>query len=442
MSAAAARRVVFVTITFHPEPGALRGLPLATALRDRFGWDVEVITAVPWYPLGAPYPGYALHPYQLEVVDGIPVHRFWIHPSHDRSAARRIVTYLSFMCSTLALAAFRVRRAPVIYHVDNQPTTGITVAWLRLLWGARVVQHIGDLWPDTVMASGMVGRGPLLGWLEGALHLLMRGIYATNDTITVITEGFRRTLVERGVPSSKVRILPNWAEEDRLRPVAPSPSLRRELDLEGRFVVLYAGNMGPLQSLEVTLDAAEQLRDRPEVCFVLIGSGPSRPALEAEVARRNLGAQVRLLPPRPVSDMPALNALCDALLVHLKDEPFLHETVPSKTQVSLYAGRPILMGARGEAARIVRDAAAGFVFSPEHGDELAAAVRALADLDPLERAAMGQRGQAYYAAHLSLENGAQVMHEIFSELFALPSDAVPAEPAALDRKVVVTGLES
>ncbi len=410
-----ARRVVFVTITFHPEPGALRGLPLAKVLRDKHGWEVEVVTAVPWYPIGRAYPGYALKPYQLEVVDGIPVHRFWIYPSHDRSAARRILTYLSFMVSTIVLAPFKLGRAPLIYHVDNLPTTGLTVAWLRLLWGARVVQHIGDLWPDSVTASGMLRSGLVSRAVGGALHGLMRFIYSTNEVITVITDGFRRTLVERGVPASKIRVLPNWADEDRLSPVPPPANLRSRLGLDDRFLVLYAGNFGPLQALDVVLDAAEAMGPTSPAQFVLIGDGPERPALERAVAARNL-SNVRILPPRPVDEMPSLNAIADALLVHLRDDPFLHETVPSKTQVSLLAARPILMGCRGAAAALLRDADAGIVFTPQNGGELAAAVRQLLALTPEERRAMGQRGSDYYWKHLSLAAGARQMHEIFDEV--------------------------
>lgn len=415
MTRAVPKRAVFVTITFHPEPGALRGLPLAKALRDDFGWEVEVITAVPWYPLGRAYPGYRLAPYQREVVDGIVVHRFWLLPSHDRSAARRIGTYASFMLSTLVLAPWRVRRAPVLYHVDNLPTTGLTVAWLRLLWGARVLQHIGDLWPDSVTGSGMVGRGLAARLVERTLHGLMRFIYRTNDTITVITEGFRRILVERGVPPEKVRVLPNWADEERLAPVAVPAGLRASLGLDDRFLVLYAGNMGPLQGLQVVLDAAVALRGDRSVQFVLIGDGPDRPSLEKRLAELAL-TNVRILPPRPVEEMPALNAMADALLVHLRDDPFLEDTVPSKTQVALYAGRPILMGSRGEAARIVRDSGGGYTFTPGRGDELAAAALRMAALPVEERERMGRRGKDHYHANLSLEFGAERMDALLDEL--------------------------
>ncbi len=414
-----ARRVVFLTITFHPEPGALRGLPLAKRLRDDHGWDVEVVTAIPWYPFGRFYAGYRSAPCQVEMVDGITVHRLWLSPSHDRSAVRRILTYASFMVSVMCVAPFSVGRAPLIYHVDNLPTTGLAAAWLSLWWRARIVQHIGDLWPESVTSSGMLGSGRLRRVVNGVLHPLMRFVYATDAAITVITEGFRHVLMERGVSGEKVHVLPNWADEDRLRPVLASVTLRAEIVPPGAFAVLYAGNMGPMQALTVVLDAAEVLRDDPTICFVLIGDGPDRPALERAVRERRLG-NVRLLPSRPVEQMPALNAIADALLIHLKDEPFLDETVPSKTQVSLLAGRPIVMGCRGEAARIVRESGAGLVFTPERGDELAAAVQRLARMRDDERALMATRGTHYYWEHLSLEAGARRMNDLFERVLQLP----------------------
>ena len=83
-------RLLFLTITFHPEPGALRGLPLAKRLNESGEFDVTVLTAVPWYPLGHTYPGYAQRPWQWETIDGVRVLRVPIYPSHDSSAIRRI----------------------------------------------------------------------------------------------------------------------------------------------------------------------------------------------------------------------------------------------------------------------------------------------------------------------------------------------------------------
>lgn len=435
MRAPEPRRVVFVTITFNPEPGALRALALAKRLRDEYAWDVEVITAIPWYPRGRFYDGYPTRSYQLEAMDGIPVHRVWLYPSHDRSAARRALTYVSFMISALLFASWRVRRASIIYQADNLPTTSVVVAVLKAFWGSRVVQHIGDLWPDTVLASGMISRGFPLRIVSSVMQAVMRWVYATNDVITVITEGFHQTLVGRGVAASKVYVLPNWAEEDRLAPVPADPGVRRELGLDQRFLVLYAGNIGPLQALGVVLDAAEELgKDLAQ--FVLIGDGSAKADIVAEAQRRGLSDRVIFLAPRPVAEMPRLNAVADALLVHLRDEPFLRDTVPSKTQVSLLAGRPVLMGCRGAAARIVEQAGAGICFAPESGHALADAVRKLVALGQDAAESMGSSGALYYERHLSLRQGAAMMDRLFTQL--LPGDGRRGTPMTRSRTAVQT----
>lgn len=407
--------LVFVTITFHPEPGAMRGLPLAARLVRDAGYDVSVVTAIPWYPLGRYYDGYRLHLWRWEEIDGVRVLRLPIYPSHDRSALRRVLTYLSFMASAFVLAPLLVRRGDAIYHVDNLPTTGLVTCALRALWGAPIVQHIGDLWPDSVLASGMV-RGRVARAAERTLHGVQRFIYQRDRVITVLSPGFRRILIDRGVPAAKLLVLPNWADEDVYAPEPADPAYAERLGTAGKFTVVYAGNVGPMQALDVVARAAGHLRDRPDVQFLIVGDGPSLPALREAVREAGLEGVVRLLGRRPVAEMAQLNAVADALLVHLKDEPFLHATVPSKLQVGLLSGRPILLGARGDAADIMRASAGGRVFEPDSGESLAGAVRDLADLGPAGRAAMGARGRAYYDAHLSMRAGVATMAALFDDL--------------------------
>jgi hypothetical protein len=156
-----------------------------------------------------------------------------------------------------------------------------------------------------------------------------------------------------------------------------------------------------------------------KVSYVLVGDGPDRATLTGAAQARGL-LNVQILPSRPVEQMPALNAMADALLVHLKDEPFLHETVPSKTQVSLLAGRPILMGCRGEAARIIESARAGIAFLPESGTDLARSAHTLSLMPEPELQAMARRGSEYYWNNLSLAAGARVMAKLFSETAGNP----------------------
>jgi len=408
-------RLLFITITFHPEPGALRGLPLAKRLQESGDFDVTVLTAVPWYPLGHTYPGYRQKAWQWETIDGVRVLRVPIYPSHDSSALRRIATYCSFAATALLFGLPHVVRPDVIYHVDNLPTTGLVALLFGRLCGAPVVQHVGDLWPESVTESGMLPRGPVGRAGGRLLRALCDFVYRRDDHLTVLSPGFERALVARGVAPEDVEVLPNWAEEERFFPVPYDEALAVELGLAGKFNVLYAGNIGPLQELETVVRAAALVRDEERLQIVIVGSGPREQ--EVRALAESLGVRnVRFLGRRPLESMNAINALADVLLVHLADRSFLHSTVPSKVQVALVSGKPVLLGVRGDAADLIRQSGGGVAFAPGDPNDLARSLRALAEMDPSELRAMGERGRAYYHEHLSLELGYRRMAEIFTSL--------------------------
>lgn len=408
-------RLLFFTITFHPEPGALRGLPLAKRLNESGDFDVTVLTAVPWYPLGRTYPGYRQRAWQWETIDGVRVLRVPIYPSHDSSAVRRIGTYCSFALSALVFGLPRVGRPDAIYHVDNLPTTGLVALLLGRLRGAPVVQHVGDLWPESVTESGMLPRGPVGRAAGRLLRAVCDFVYRRDDHLTVLSPGFERALVARGVAPDRIEVLPNWAEEERFFPVPYDEALAVELGLAGKFNVLYAGNIGPLQELETVVRAAALVRDQSNLQIVIVGSGPREQAVRA--LAESLGVQnVRFLGRRPIESMNAINALADVLLVHLADRPFLHSTIPSKVQVALVSGKPVLLGVRGDAADLIRQSGGGVAFAPGDPDDLARSLRSLAEMPSSALRQMGERGRAYYHEHLSLELGYHRMAQIFTSL--------------------------
>lgn len=392
-------RVLIVTQWFDPEP-TFKGLRFAHELQ-RLGHEVEVLTGFPNYPGGRVYPGYRIRPWRREVVDGVRVTRVALYPSHDRSAARRALNYLSFAASS-ALAAPLLRRPDVVYVYHPPATAALPALVLRTLRGVPFVYDVQDLWPDTLTATGMVDGSAALGLVGRA----MSAIYRSAQHVVVLSEGFRRRLIERGVPSEKVSVIHNWTYEDEIAP--SSATKASEL-----FTVVFAGTMGVAQSLETVLDAADLLRERREVRFVLVGGGIQVDQLQERAARLSLD-NVTFLPRRPSSEIGEVLASADALLVHLKDDPLFEITVPSKTQAYLRAGRPVLMGVRGDAADLVERAGAGMTFTPDDPQALADAIDALVALPPAEREAMGRRGAAFYEEHLSLASGARAFDAVLT----------------------------
>ena len=389
-------RVWMVTQWFDPEP-TFKGLLFAKELQRR-GHEVEVVTGFPNYPGGRVYDGYRIRAYQREVVDGIVVHRVPLYPSHDASARKRVLNYVSF-ASTSALKLLSGRRPDVIYAYHPPGTVALPVAVARLVRGVPFVYDVQDLWPDTLAATGMLREGRVTRLVGRA----MERTYGLASHVVVLSEGFRSRLVERGVPVEKLTVIPNWAPEHEVLVEEPGPA-RRRLALDGTFNVVFAGAMGPAQQLDVIIDAAELLQVESDVRFVLLGSGMDESRLKALVTERRLD-NVQFLARRPPSEVGEVLAAGDALLVHLRPDPLFEITVPSKTQTYLYAGKPVLMGVRGDAARMVTESGAGICFEPGNAADLARAVRELAQLSSAARIEMGRAGRRYYDEHLSLRVG-------------------------------------
>ncbi|WP_412030344.1 sugar transferase [Deinococcus yunweiensis] len=391
-------RILLITQWFEPEP-TLKGFMFARELQ-RLGHEVEILTGFPNYPGGKLYPGYRVRPFQREMIEGIPVLRVPLYPSHDRSGARRALNYASFAASA-AIGALLMRRPDVAYVYHPPATVGLPAIVLNALKGVPFVYDIQDLWPDTLAATGMLEQHRVLSAVGG----WMNRIYRSAAHITVLSPGFKDRLVSRGVPDRKVTVVPNWTSEGGGANQGPFTK-PEEPGFAGHFNVVFAGTMGKAQGLETVLDAAEELKSEPQVRFVMIGGGVEAGQLEASAQLRGLD-NVTFLPRRPVSEISSILAAADALLVHLKDDALFEITIPSKTQAYMYAGKPILMGVRGDAASLIGHASAGVAFDPENAHALAQAVRHLAALPKEQLVAMGDAGRRYYDEHLSLRQGAQ-----------------------------------
>lgn len=391
-----------LTQWFEPEP-MYKGLAFAKALKAR-GHEVEVLTGFPNYPGGKVYDGYRVRLRQREVMDGIPVTRGYLYPSHDRSAIRRTLNYGSFAVST-AILSLALRRPDVVYVYSPPMTAAAAAVTMRLLRGVPFVIDVQDLWPDTLAATGMVNSPGLLR----AVGLWTNFVFRRAAEIVVLSPGFKERLEARRV-ARPITVVPNWAPDEIAGTTsAPASEMSRPAD---RFNVLFAGNMGRAQALETVLAAASALRDQaPDVTFTLIGGGVEREALEAKAAADGLG-NVRFLPARHPRDMASVFAEADALLVHLRQDPLFAITIPSKTQAYLKVGKPILMGVTGDAAAMVEAAGAGLPFTPEDPDALVAAVKAMLNMSAEERAALGRAGAAYYDRELAFDKGVNSIESV------------------------------
>lgn len=391
-------RVLVFTQLFPPEPIS-KPLEIARGLAAR-GHSVEVLTGLPNYPTGRLYPGYGMRLLTREKVEGLSVLRVILYPSHSTSALGRIVNFGSFMLTSL-LGAFFTGPCDVIYVRHPPLTIGVSSWLIGLIKGAPVVYDVQDIWPESGVWSGMLKSPLLIRLLQG----LERFVYRKADHLLVVTEGARRNLISKGVPPAKVSVASQLLDEAAFS--TPDPmrvtELRRVYGLEGRFVVLFAGNIGLVQGLDSAVDAAAALKgDSPEALFLMVGDGVAREPLQQKV--RKLGLNNVVFTGRlPETDMPHLMAAVDAALLSLKYSDMCELSIPLKTFAYLASSRPLIAAIKGAAADLVLRAGAGTVIAPEDPEALAEAVRELMRRTPEERAAIGRRGKDYMVAHHSRE---------------------------------------
>ncbi len=382
-------RILFFTHYFPPEGNAPASRTYETCKRwVRDGHEVCVITGVPSAPEGIVYEGYRkrLWP-QRERMDGIEVLRVWSYVAPNRRVLRRILNFVSFMISA-TLSGLFVRRPNVVIATSPQlfcGWAGVLVSRARRL---PFVLEIRDLWPDSILAVEALRQGLVIA----LLYRLEAWMYAAADHIVTVGEGYRRQLLGKGVEPEKLTVIPNGIDTELFYPLPPDPALRKELDLEGRFVCSYLGTIGMACGLRVVLDAAKLLRQRGihDVVFLMVGDGAAREELEEEARREGLH-EVRFLGRQPKRRVPALLAITDAALVHLKREPLFSTVLPSKIFEAAAMARPILLGVEGHAAQLVTENDMGLCFEPENAEQLVEALERLR-ADPELRRRLGENG--------------------------------------------------
>ena len=382
-------RILFLSQYYYPEP-VEKVHDLARGL-VRLGHEVQVITGFPCYPKGQVYPGYRQSLIYQEHIDGVCVTRIPQVPDHSRSAWRRAIYYLSFALSAAVLGTVRAKQVDVMLVYQAALPVGLSAWVISRLRRLPVVLDVVDLWPESMIDSGMCQNDTIV-------HLMLRTakfVYGTARHISVVTDGFKRNLLALGVRETKITVIHNWMPSDTYHETLPDFALAKREGLAGRFNIMYAGNMGPLQDLRTVIEAAALLQDIPQLQFVLIGDGLEYSELVALSREKGL-QNVLFLGRRPPASMPVLYALADVLLVHLKPGPLSDVSIPSKLFAYMASGRPVLLAVRGDAEAFVTENGFGLMVPPSAPGKIAEAVRWFYNASPEVRAKMGQAALAAY----------------------------------------------
>lgn len=359
------------------------------------GHQVTVLTAAPYYPQWRVREDYRPQRWRREWRDGVEVLRAPQYVPGRVSGLGRLLQECSFGASCLYWWSICLLQRPwdAMVAVCPPMTSGLVPGLLARRLAVPLLIHVQDLQLDAARDLGIL-RQPLLlaglTWLE--LHLFRQA-----RAVTTISRSMAARLAAKGVPPARLQVLPNWADLDKVRPGPRLNALRRELGLTSETVVLYAGNLGEKQGLEVILEAAALTRGKPSIRYLVAGEGAARDRIKLRA--QDLGLDnLTFLPLQSNSRLPLLLAAADLHLV-VQRQKAADLVMPSKLTNIMAAGRPFIAtaGEGTELARVTTESRAGLVVPPEDGRALAQAVLGLAG-DPGARKEMGVRARRYAEA--------------------------------------------
>ena len=388
------------------EAGGTRHHELAHYLVER-GHRVTIIASPVSYLTGQSRQNRQKWVSRQEPEPGITILRTYTYSALHKSFFHRVIAFISFMISSFVTGT-RVKDVDLIWGTSPPIFQGITAWLLARIKGVPFLFEVRDLWPAFAIAVGVL-RNPLLIraslWRE-------RFLYRRADRVMVNSPGFIEHVIRRG--ARWVELIPNGAAPEMFNPSADGAAFRDAHQLNGKFVVLYAGAHGMSNDLHIALQAAETLRRRPEIAFVFVGDGKEKPTLQAMAAERGLD-NTCFVAPVPKEKMCLVIAAADACLAILKPLEMYKTTYPNKVFDYMAAGRPVVLAIDGVIRQVVEAAGAGIFVSPGNPQELAEAVLTLADNAALARS-MGTAGRQAVERHFSRQVIARKLANLMEEM--------------------------
>jgi len=391
--------ILLLTMIYTPDRTGIA--PLTTELCEYLtahGHKVSVITTFPHYPEWKIREDYKDKLWLRETIGGVDVYRGWVYLPPERTSLNRIIYDTTFAVSSL-LWGLQIPDVDVILALTPPLQAGVTASILGKIKGAPLVLQVQDLLPDLAVALGMLRNK----FAIKCASLMEKYLYRKASAVTVVCQGFLDNIKRKGVPESKLLLIPNWVDTAFIRPTDRNGKFRAQFNLtEDQFLVLHTGNMGAKQKLTVALDAAAKLQDHKRVLFLLVGDGIEKSALE-EYARRRRLRNVRFLPLQPREQLPEMLSAADVLLLN-QSAAVVDMVIPSKLLMYMSAGRAIVAGVNpsSEAADCIRRAGCGVVVPPEDADALAKATHDIyCNPERAERA--GKNGRAFAERHFAQE---------------------------------------
>ena len=391
-------------------PGGTRHYELAQRLAAA-GHRVVIVAADVDYLSGQkiPRPAGGRHEQMGPPGATFEVRRAFALAGTQKSLFRRVLSYLVFMWTSFWVV-LRTPDIDVIFGT-TPPIFQLAAAWLAAKLRRRpFVLEVRDLWPAFAVDMGIL-KNRFLIWLAERIE---RFFYHAARHVIVNSPAYATHVQAAGVPAERITVIPNGVDCSQFDPQGNGEAIRRQFEVEDKFLVVYAGALGPANDIGTILSAAEHLRHEPAIHILLVGGGKEEPRLTA-LARTKKLDNVTFGGTLPKQHMPELLAAADACLATLQNIPMFRTTYPNKVFDYMAAGRPTVLAIDGVIREVVDDAHGGLFVPPGDATALAEALRHLA-ADPDMAHRLGASAREYVAAHFDRDEQAARLEEVLSGL--------------------------
>ena len=398
-------KILLISQYFYPENFKINDLIFS--LKER-GHEITVLTGKPNYSKTYFFEGYGWKSDDFETINDIPVYRANLFSRRDGGAFRLFLNYISFAF----LASLKVRKIKgsfeAIYVYQTSPVTvGIPAIFAKKLFKAPIYFWVQDLWPESLTAAGGVNNKLVLGFFNS----LTKFIYNQSKKVLIQSDGFRKYILNQGIPNDKIIYYPN-PTEDFYKPLKQVKEYQEFFQNEF-FNIVFAGNIGEAQSFITIIEAINNIKELP-IKVIVLGDGRYKETALSLIKEKGLESYFVFLGSFPPTEMPKFFSHADALLVSLKKDKIFSMTIPAKTQSYLACGKPIIASIDGEGAKIIIDAKCGVVSPAEDSISLSKKIKELMALDKSKHSEMGDNARTYYEKEFDRDYLIEKLEGIFN----------------------------
>lgn len=380
------KHILVISQYFYPEQFRINDICEAWITR---GYQVTVITGIPNYPQGRFYANYGLFKKRKEQREGINIIRLPLVP-RGQSPLMLALNYLSFVISGFFWSNFTSIKADTVFIFGLSPITqALPGVWFARRRKIPCHLYVQDLWPESVeIITGLKNN-----FILGTIGKMVDGIYRRCSLIFTTSESFVTAIAKRGVPEAKIEFWPQYAEDyDQVA----EKTIVAEIPNDGRFNIIFAGNIGYAQGLEILPKTAYLLKQSEvPVRFNFVGDGRFKNEFIRIVHDTGVDAWFNFIDRQPAGRIPELLAASDAAFLSLSASQIFSMTIPAKLQTYLAFGIPVIASADGEIQKILKEASAGYCSPAGDPEKLAEIIRMMTAVPQDQLRQMAANARAY-----------------------------------------------